>query len=83
MVERRKEQLLEGKGTPRLREEDFCCYSDAEVRSFALDMRSLFIHDCARHLAICSRCQTRLQSWTRLLSEFDRKTFTRHGRADA
>jgi hypothetical protein len=83
MVERRKEQLLTGKGTPRMREEDFCCYSDDEVRSFALDMRSLFIHDCARHLAICRRCQTRLRSWTILLREFDRKTFTRHGRADA
>ena len=83
MVERRKEQLLAGKGAPRLRQEDFCCYSDDEVRSFALDMRSLFIHDCARHLAICTRCQTRLKSWTKLLSEFDRKTFTRHGRADA
>jgi hypothetical protein len=77
MVERRKEQLLPWKGTPRMREEDFCCYSDDEVRNFALDMRSLFIHDYARHLAICRRCQTRLESWTKLLSEFDRKRFAR------
>jgi hypothetical protein len=83
MVERRKEQLLAGKGTPRMREEDFCCYSDDEVRSFALDMCSLFIHDRARHLAVCTRCQTRLESWTKLLSEFDRSTFTRQGRTDA
>ena len=83
MVERRKQQLLEGKGAPRLRQEDFCCYSDDEVRSFALDMRSLFIHDRARHLAVCTRCQMRLNSWTKLLSEFDRKTFTGHGRAEA
>jgi hypothetical protein len=83
MVERRKEQLLEEKGAPRLRQEDFCCYSDDEVRSFALDMRSLFIHDCARHLAICRRCQTRLESRTNLLNEFDRDSFTLHGRADA
>jgi hypothetical protein len=54
-----------------------------EVRSIALDMRTLFIHDCARHLAICRRCQSRLKSWTKLLSEFDRKTFARQGRADA
>jgi hypothetical protein len=53
------------------------------VRSIALDMRTLFIHDCARHLAICRRCQSRLKSWTKLLSEFDRKTFARQGRADA
>jgi hypothetical protein len=83
MVERRKEQLLASKGTPRMREEDFCCYSDDEVRSFALDMRSLFMHDRARHLAVCTRCQTRLESWTKLLSEFDRNTFTWQGRADA
>jgi hypothetical protein len=83
MVARRKEQLLVGKGTPRMREEDFCCYSDDEVRSFALDMRSLFIQDRARHLAVCTRCQTRLTSWTKLLGEFDRKRFTGQSRADA
>jgi hypothetical protein len=83
IVERRKEQLRVGKGMPPMREEDFCCYSDDEVRSFALDMRSLFIHDRARHLAVCTRCRTRLDSWTKLLIEFDRNTFTRHGRADA
>jgi hypothetical protein len=83
MLERRKEHLLAGKGTLRMRDADFSCYSDDEVRSFALDMRTLFIHDRARHLAVCKRCQTRLESWTKLLSEFDRDTFTRHGRADA
>jgi hypothetical protein len=65
MAERRKEQLLAWKGTPQMREEEFCCYSDDEVRSFAFDMRSLFMHDRARHLAICRRCQTRLESWTK------------------
>jgi hypothetical protein len=83
MVARRKEQLLEWKGAPQLRQEDFCCYSDDEVCSFAFDIRSLFMHDRARHLAVCSRCQTRLESWTNLLSEFDRKAFTRQDRADA
>jgi hypothetical protein len=83
MVERRKEQLLAGKGTRRMREEDFCCYSDDEVRSFALDMRSLFIHDRARHLAVCRQCQRRLESWTKLLSDFDRNTLIRQGRVDA
>jgi hypothetical protein len=83
MVERRKEQLLAGKGTAPMREQDFSCYSDDEVRSFAFDMRSLFIHDRSRHLAVCTRCQTRLESWTKLLSDFDRSTFTRQGRADA
>jgi hypothetical protein len=57
MLERRKEQLIAGKGTPSMREEDICCYSDDEVRSFALDVRSLFIHDRARHLAVCLQCR--------------------------
>jgi hypothetical protein len=83
MVARRKEKLLAEKDTLSIREADFCCYSDDEVRSFALDMRTLFVHDRARHLAICRRCQMRLKSWTKLLNEFDRNTLTRHGRADA
>jgi hypothetical protein len=78
MIARRKEQLLAWKGTPPMREEDFSCYSDDEVRSF-----TLFVHNRAHHLAVCTRCQTRIQSWTKLLSEFDRNTLTRHGRADA
>jgi hypothetical protein len=53
MVEHRKEQLLAWKGTPRMREEEFCCYSDDEVRRFALDMRSLLIYDRTLHLVIC------------------------------
>jgi hypothetical protein len=34
MVARRKEQFLAGKGTPRMREEDFWCHSDDELRGF-------------------------------------------------
>jgi hypothetical protein len=53
MAERRKKQLLAWKGTPRMREEEFCCYSDDEVRRFALDMRSLLIYDRTLHRVIC------------------------------
>jgi hypothetical protein len=83
MVARRRELLLRGEGPAALREQVFPCYSDDEVRAFALDMRSLFLHDRSRHLAICSRCQTRLKSWTKLLRDFDQSTFRQQGRPDA
>jgi hypothetical protein len=34
-------------------------------------------------LAICTRCQTRLESWTRLVGEFNQSMTARNGRADA
>jgi hypothetical protein len=83
MVARRREQLLQGAGPATLRAEDFSCYSDDEVRTFALDMRSLFLHDRIRHLAVCSRCQTRLESWTKLLRDFDKNSFQHKKRPDA
>jgi hypothetical protein len=61
MLAWRNEQLLRGDGPPSLREQELICYSEDEIRRFGLDMRSLFLHDRPRHLAICSRCQTRLE----------------------
>jgi hypothetical protein len=83
MVARWREQLLRGEGPATLREHDFACYSDDEVRTFALDMWSLFLHDRARHVAICSRCRTRLGSWTKLLRDFDKNTILQQRRPDA
>ena len=83
MVARRREQLLYGQLAPALKEEDLVCYADNEVRSFACDMRSLFLHDRSRHLAICTGCQKRLEAWTRIISDFDNKIATNKGRADA
>lgn len=83
MVARRREQLLRGEGPATLKEHDFACYSDDEVRMFALDMWSLFLHDRARHVAICSRCRTRLGSWTKLLRDFDKNTILQQRRPDA
>ena len=83
MVARRREQLLRGEGPATLKDQDFTCYSDDEVRTFALDMWSLFLHDRARHLVICSRCQTRLGSWTKLLRDFDKNTILQQRRPDA
>jgi hypothetical protein len=83
MVARRREQLLSGEGPANLRERDFACYSDDEVRAFALNMWSLFLHDRARHLVICSRCRSRLGSWTKLLRDFDKNTILQQRRPDA
>jgi hypothetical protein len=38
MVAHRREQLLRGQLAPALKKEDFLCYSDNEVGSFACDM---------------------------------------------
>jgi hypothetical protein len=53
------------------------------VRRFAFDIRSLFLIDRAKHLAICTRCQTRLESWTKLVETFEQGASTASGRADA
>ena len=83
MLAWRKEQLLRGDGPPFLREQELICYSEDEIRRFGLDMRSLFLHDRPRHLAICSRCQTRLESWMKQLRDFDKQTLQPARRPEA
>ena len=83
MVAQRKDQMLHSQLAPALKNEDFVCYTDNEVRKFACDLRSLFLYDRSRHLAICTGCQKRLEAWTKIISDFDRTTVTRTGRADA
>ena len=83
MVLRRREQMLHGQLAPALKEQDFVCYSDNEVRGFACDLRSLFVHDRSRHLAICTGCKKRLEAWTKIISDFDSKMGTKNGCADA
>jgi hypothetical protein len=84
MVAKRKADLLRPELIrPHFEEKDFTCYSDDEVRRFAFDIRSLFLTDRAKHLAICTRCQTRLGSWTKLVEELEQSASARHGRADA
>jgi hypothetical protein len=66
---KRKAALLRVESThPNFEESDFACYSEDEIRRFAFDIRSLFLTDHAKHLAICTRCQTRLESWTKLVA---------------
>jgi len=84
MVVRRKAELLAAASArPPFEEKDFACYTDDEIRAFAFDVRKLFLTERAKHLAICSRCQRRLEYWSGLVENFDRTAPLREGRADA
>ena len=84
MVAKRKAQILKmDQAQPHFSEADFACYSEDEIRTFAFDARNLFLTDRAKHLAICTRCQNRLEYWADLVEKFDRATPQRSGRADA
>jgi hypothetical protein len=84
MVARRKAELLAAASArPPFEEKDFDCYTDDEIRAFAFDVRKLFLTERAKHLAICSRCQRRLEYWTGLVENFDRARPLQEGRADA
>jgi hypothetical protein len=84
MVAKRKTALLSSAPNhPTFAERDFACYSEEEIRSFAFDIRSLFLIDRAKHLAICTRCQARLESWTKLVEKFEQGASTHNGRTDA
>ena len=84
MVARRKTELLAtSSARPGFEENDFACYTDDEIRAFAFDVRKLFLTERAKHLAICSRCQRRLEYWSGLVEDFDRARPLQEGRADA
>ena len=84
MVAKRKAELLApALARPPFQEKDFDCYTEDEIRAFAFDVRKLFLTERARHLAICSRCQRRLEYWSGLVDSFDRATPMHDGRADA
>ena len=84
MLARRKAQLLEAASTRvPFQEKDFACYTDDEIRTFAFDVRKLFLTERAKHLAICSRCQRRLEYWSDLVENVDRATPHQEGGADA
>ena len=84
MVARRKAELLAAAfARPPFEERDFACYTDDEIRAFAFDVRKLFLTERAKHLAICTRCQRRLEYWSGLVENFDRSAPLQEGRADA
>jgi hypothetical protein len=84
MVAKRKADLMSDASFRSCFEEvDFPCYSEEDIRRFAFDLRILFLSNRAKHLAICTRCQTRLESWTRLVEKFDQSMPLQNGRPDA
>lgn len=84
MLARRKAELLAAASArPVFEEKDFACYTDVEIRAFAFDMRKLFLTERVKHLAICSRCQRRLEYWTGLVERFEEAAPLGQGRADA
>ncbi len=84
MVAKRKAELLApATARPPFQEKDFACYTEDEIRAFAFDVRKLLLTERARHLAICSRCQRRLEYWSGLVEDFDRAAPLHEGRADA
>ena len=84
MVAKRKAELLEADTTrPQFFEKDLICLSEEEIRSFAFDIRSLFLTDRSKHLAICTQCQTRLETWTKMVEKFDESTTAPNARVDA
>ena len=82
-AKRKAELLATASAMPAFEEKDFACYTDGEIRAFAFDMRKLFLTERAKHLAICSRCQRRLEYWSGLVEKFDRAAPLWEGRADA
>jgi hypothetical protein len=84
MVAKRKAELSQT-ATPRpaFLEADFACFSEEEIRAFAFDVRTLFLAERAKHLAICSRCQKRLEYWSGLVENFDWLTVSFDRRPDA
>jgi len=82
---RKRQTELRRRGATRsaFEEKDFACYTEDEIRVFAFDIRKLLLAGRARHLAICSRCQRRLEHWTGLVERFNAATLLRGGKSDA
>jgi len=84
MLAKRQINLRRSEATqPVFEEKDFTCYAEDEIRAFAFDIRKLLLTGRARHLAICPRCQRRLEHWTGLVERFDQATPLHDGKADA
>jgi hypothetical protein len=58
-------------------------HPDDAIRTFAFNVRKRFLAERAKHLAICTSCQRRLEYWSGLVENFDRAAPMREGRADA
>lgn len=83
LAKRQTELRRRGATRPGFEEKDFACYTEDEIRVFAFDIRKLLLTGRARHLAICSHCQRRLEYWADLVERFDQATPMHDGKADA
>jgi hypothetical protein len=84
MLAKRQINLRRSEATqPVFEEKDFTCYAEDEIRAFAFDIRKLLLTGRRRHLAICPRCQRRLEHWTGLVERFDQAIPLHDGKADA
>ena len=72
LAKRQADLRRRGASLPVFEEKDFTCYAEDEIRAFAFDVRTLLVTGRARHLAICPRCQRRLEYWTGLIERIDR-----------
>ena len=84
MVAKRQTVLRQNETVrPVFEEKDFTCYAEEDIRAFAFDIRKFLLAGRARHLAICPRCQRRLEYWTSLVDRFDQATVSEDRRPDA
>jgi len=84
MLAKKQAELRRREATrPAFEEEDFVCYSEDEVRAFAIDIRTLLLRGRAKHLAICPRCRSRVKYWSGVFEGLERVTPSRDGRPDA
>jgi hypothetical protein len=84
MLAKRQTDLRKSEASlPAFEEEDFTCYAEDEIRAFAFDIRKLLLTGRARHLAVCPRCQRRLEYWAGLIERFEEATASEDRRPDA
>ena len=83
MVARVKEQMLSGELAPPLKETDYVCFSDDEVRKFACNLESMFLCERVRHLEVCTKCQQRLEAWFKIIGDLDKQALNKQGLPDA
>ena len=55
--------IRNGRGEDAILESDLICYSEDEVRCFAFHAGKFLLSGKSKHLALCGRCQERIQGW--------------------
>jgi len=55
--------IRNGRGDEAIVESDLTCYTEEEVRCFAFHASKFLLSRKSKHLALCGRCQERVQGW--------------------